>query len=167
MAASGDFESMMPMFEYYVAQLPLAELRTQRWYGHAGAFFPETSYMWGSYMPASERLPADACSAVLAPLPSDSAPSLCQTTDATDLCTRAGLARERLPSRPPFPTRWSACQTYGECCCSNARKPGSSDPPPLIPGTTTRRDSSCRHLCSSTTLTRMTKPLPSACCCRP
>ena len=53
MAASGDFESMMPMFEYYVAQLPLAELRTQRWHGHAGAFFPETSYMWGSYMPAN------------------------------------------------------------------------------------------------------------------
>ena len=76
MAASGDFESMMPMFEYYVAQLPLAELRTQRWYGHAGAFFPETSYMWGSYMPASERLPADACLAVLAPQPSDSAPLL-------------------------------------------------------------------------------------------
>ena len=44
---------MLPMFEYYVAQIPLAELRTHTWYGHNGAFFPETSTMWGSYTPAN------------------------------------------------------------------------------------------------------------------
>ncbi len=49
MLASGDFEMMNPLFAMYQATLPLAEHRTQVWFGHRGAFFPETMYFWGMF----------------------------------------------------------------------------------------------------------------------
>ena len=49
MLASGDFDCMQPLFRMYVNSLPLAEYRTRRYYGHAGAFWPETQYFWGTY----------------------------------------------------------------------------------------------------------------------
>jgi len=47
--ASGDFEMMAPLFAMYQAMTPLAEYRTQRWFGHDGAFIGETIYFWGMY----------------------------------------------------------------------------------------------------------------------
>lgn len=49
MLASGDFDMMRPLFRMYKATLPLAEFRTQQWFGHGGAFFPETMYFWGMF----------------------------------------------------------------------------------------------------------------------
>lgn len=48
MPASGDFEMMQPLFKMYSAQLPLAKYRTKMAFGHAGAYFPECVYFWGS-----------------------------------------------------------------------------------------------------------------------
>ncbi len=45
----GDFEMMQPLFAMYLAGLPLAKERTQIYFGHEGAFFPETMYFWGAY----------------------------------------------------------------------------------------------------------------------
>jgi alpha-L-fucosidase 2 len=49
MLASGDFDMMQPLFRMYVDALPLATDRTRLYFGHEGAFFPETMYFWGSY----------------------------------------------------------------------------------------------------------------------
>jgi len=49
MLAAGDYELMRPPFEMYRRALPLAEQRTRLYYGHGGAFFPETMTFWGSY----------------------------------------------------------------------------------------------------------------------
>lgn len=49
MLACGDFEMLLPLFRMYEATLPLAEFRTQVWFGHGGAFFPETMYFWGMF----------------------------------------------------------------------------------------------------------------------
>jgi alpha-L-fucosidase 2 len=49
MLASGDFDLMQPLFGMYTNSLPLARSRTQRYYGHEGAFWPETMYFWGTY----------------------------------------------------------------------------------------------------------------------
>ena len=49
MLAAGDFDLMQPLFGMYTNSLPLAKFRTQRYYGHAGAFWPETMYFWGTY----------------------------------------------------------------------------------------------------------------------
>ena len=49
MLASGDFEMMQPLFRTYLDALPLAKERTRLYFGHGGAFFPETMYFWGSY----------------------------------------------------------------------------------------------------------------------
>jgi alpha-L-fucosidase 2 len=49
MIASGDFDMMAPFYGNYLAALPLAKERTHLYYGHDGAFFPETSYAWGTY----------------------------------------------------------------------------------------------------------------------
>ena len=47
MLAGGDFDLMQPLFRTYLDTLPLAEHRTKTWYGHGGAFFPETMHFWG------------------------------------------------------------------------------------------------------------------------
>jgi alpha-L-fucosidase 2 len=49
MLASGDFEMMRPYFDMFEKALPLAEKRTQIYFGHRGAFFPETMTFWGTY----------------------------------------------------------------------------------------------------------------------
>jgi len=49
MLAAGDFELMQPLFDTYLAALPLARERSRIYYGHEGAYFPETMYFWGSY----------------------------------------------------------------------------------------------------------------------
>jgi len=49
MIASGDYDVLQPMFRTYLAALPLAKQRTRIYYGHEGAFFPETLYSWGAY----------------------------------------------------------------------------------------------------------------------
>ena len=49
MLAAGDFDLMRPLFKMYRDILPLAEQRTQIYFGHQGAFFPETLYPWGAY----------------------------------------------------------------------------------------------------------------------
>jgi len=49
MLASGDFDLMQPYFRMYLKALPLAQARTGLYFGHEGAFFPETMYFWGTY----------------------------------------------------------------------------------------------------------------------
>jgi alpha-L-fucosidase 2 len=49
MLGSGDFEMMRPLFRMYLDALPLALHRTQVYFAHPGAFFPETMYFWGAY----------------------------------------------------------------------------------------------------------------------
>jgi|GEM_PF-161253 len=49
MLYSGDFEMMRPWFKMYMDALPVSEAMTEAYYGHGGAFFPETMYFWGTY----------------------------------------------------------------------------------------------------------------------
>lgn len=49
MLFSGDWEMMRPLFRMYREALPLAEYRTRRYFGHEGAYFPETMCFWGTY----------------------------------------------------------------------------------------------------------------------
>jgi len=48
MCASGDFEMMEPLMRMYVDEvLPLARYRTQHYFGHGGAYYPECIHFWG------------------------------------------------------------------------------------------------------------------------
>ena len=49
MLASGDFDMMKPFFNIYTNMLPLQTAATARYYGHGGAFFPETFNIFGLY----------------------------------------------------------------------------------------------------------------------
>jgi len=49
MLAAGDYDLMRPLFRMYREAMPLAKLRTQIYFGHEGAFFPETMSFWGTY----------------------------------------------------------------------------------------------------------------------
>jgi fibronectin type 3 domain-containing protein len=49
MLASGDLEMMMPYFNIYMNILPLQTAVTNLYYGHGGAFFPETFNIFGLY----------------------------------------------------------------------------------------------------------------------
>lgn len=49
MLAAGDTEMLQPLFDMYRNMLPFAEARTKVYFGHDGAFFPETLYFWGAY----------------------------------------------------------------------------------------------------------------------
>ncbi len=49
MPACGDFDLMKPFFRMYLEALPFAKYRTKEYFGHEGAFFPETMYFWGGY----------------------------------------------------------------------------------------------------------------------
>ncbi len=49
MLAAGDFELMKPFFKMYFDALPLSKKRTEIYYGHKGAFFPETMLFYGPY----------------------------------------------------------------------------------------------------------------------
>lgn len=44
--AAGDFDMATIWLEMYLSQLPLARARVEQIYGHAGAIFVETSYLW-------------------------------------------------------------------------------------------------------------------------
>jgi len=46
---SGDYDMLLPWHKVYVDCLPFAEARTKVYYGHGGAFFPETMTAWGCY----------------------------------------------------------------------------------------------------------------------
>jgi len=48
MLAAGDYDLMEPWFRMYREALPFAKDRTQRYFGHDGAFFGETIYFWGA-----------------------------------------------------------------------------------------------------------------------
>lgn len=50
MLEAGDFDLMHPLFNMYKKALPIRKLATQKYYGHEGAFFPETMYFWGTYV---------------------------------------------------------------------------------------------------------------------
>ncbi|MDR3724660.1 MAG: DUF5703 domain-containing protein [Terracidiphilus sp.] len=45
--ASGDYDLLQPWFQMYLRALPLAKDRTQIYYHHAGASFPETMFFFG------------------------------------------------------------------------------------------------------------------------
>ncbi len=49
MPASGDLDLMQPLFRMFLEAMPLSEKRTRLYFGHEGAFFPETMYFWGTY----------------------------------------------------------------------------------------------------------------------
>jgi alpha-L-fucosidase 2 len=49
MLAAGDYDLMLPLFRMYLDMLPLAKQRCRIYFGHDGAFFPETLYFWGAY----------------------------------------------------------------------------------------------------------------------
>ncbi len=49
MLLSGDVDMMLPFFSLYQKALPARRLATKTYYGHAGAFFPETMTIWGTY----------------------------------------------------------------------------------------------------------------------
>jgi len=53
MLSAGDFDLMRPLFEMYLAALPVRKAATQEYYGHDGAFYPETMYFWGTYTDAN------------------------------------------------------------------------------------------------------------------
>jgi len=63
--ANGDFDFMCPLVAMYREILPLAEHRSQKWFGHGGAFFSETQYFWGAHLPTNygwdreDKEPAD------------------------------------------------------------------------------------------------------------
>lgn len=52
MLAAGDYDQMPPFFKMYRDALALAQQRTEIYYGHAGAFFPETMNHWGTHVNA-------------------------------------------------------------------------------------------------------------------
>ncbi len=49
MLASGDLDLMQPLFRMFLDALPLRRAATRAYYGHEGAFYPETQYFWGTY----------------------------------------------------------------------------------------------------------------------
>lgn len=49
MLSSGDFSCIAPLFKMYMSALPLREYATHKYFGHQGAFFPETMNFWGTY----------------------------------------------------------------------------------------------------------------------
>ncbi len=49
MLEAGDTEMMKPLFDMYMKALPLRQFATKKYYGHTGAFFPETMNFWGTW----------------------------------------------------------------------------------------------------------------------
>jgi len=48
MLAAGDFDLMQPLLRMYCDALPLASDRCRTYFGHGGAYFPETMHFWGT-----------------------------------------------------------------------------------------------------------------------
>ena len=53
MPTAGDFEMMQPFFRMYFDLLPLCKYRTEKYFGYAGAYYPECIYFWGDVFPES------------------------------------------------------------------------------------------------------------------
>ncbi|MEN7974095.1 MAG: DUF5703 domain-containing protein, partial [Verrucomicrobiota bacterium] len=53
MLAAGDHDLMGPLFKMYSDTLPIRQAATKKYYGHDGAFIPETMYFWGAYNDAN------------------------------------------------------------------------------------------------------------------
>jgi hypothetical protein len=49
MIPAGDFEHLLPIFQYYLQMLPFAKARTEAYFGHGGVFFTETKTVFGAY----------------------------------------------------------------------------------------------------------------------
>ena len=49
MLYSGDYDLMRPLFTMYRDQLPLRTAATKTYFGHDGAYYPETAHFWGNY----------------------------------------------------------------------------------------------------------------------
>ncbi|SMO69586.1 DUF5703 domain-containing protein [Solitalea koreensis] len=49
MLVSGDFDLLKPLFKMYMDNLSLRIAATKKYYGHDGAFYPETMNFWGTY----------------------------------------------------------------------------------------------------------------------
>jgi hypothetical protein len=52
MLAGGDFDLLQPWFRMYLEMLPLQRQRTQTFFGHGGAHYPETITFWGAEVSA-------------------------------------------------------------------------------------------------------------------
>lgn len=50
MLYAGDFDQMQSLFKMYRDNLKIRKVATRKYYKHAGAFFPETQYFWGTYV---------------------------------------------------------------------------------------------------------------------
>lgn len=50
LVASGDFDLLKPWFDMYMDMMPLQMDMTQKYYGHGGAFFPETLNFFGMFI---------------------------------------------------------------------------------------------------------------------
>ena len=64
--ASGDYDVTATFYRTYLAALPLAKQRTRIYFGHDGAYFPETLYLWGTHANADygwkrEKQPVGFC----------------------------------------------------------------------------------------------------------
>lgn len=53
MLEAGDFDLMLPLFKMYKDALEVRKFATQKYYGHDGAFYPETMRHWGTYVEAN------------------------------------------------------------------------------------------------------------------
>jgi alpha-L-fucosidase 2 len=53
MLASGDYEMMLPLFRMCLEVLPLRQAATKTYFGHDGAYYPETFHFWGNYADAN------------------------------------------------------------------------------------------------------------------
>jgi autotransporter-associated beta strand protein len=49
MVAAGDYDLLQPLFNAYTNMMPLQMTATSKYYGHGGAFFPETFNFFGLY----------------------------------------------------------------------------------------------------------------------
>lgn len=49
MLTAGDFDLIRPLFKFYMDTLPARKAATKNYYGHDGAFYPETMSIWGNY----------------------------------------------------------------------------------------------------------------------
>ena len=50
MMASGDTDLMQPLYDMFLASLPLRKAATRAYYGHDGAYYTETQYFWGTFV---------------------------------------------------------------------------------------------------------------------
>ncbi len=59
MLASGDFEMMKPLFDMYIKAMPIRQFATKKYYGHTGAYYPETMNFWGTWTNANYGVKRD------------------------------------------------------------------------------------------------------------